>query len=80
VYPNKSKEGIFSVEVSTKTESNLALSLYDITGKTIYQTTPTAVKGLYTTKIGENLQLNSGIYLLNIILNNETTTRKLIVE
>jgi len=70
IFPNPSKNGIFQVEGIRK---NSQISIYDITGKSVYN------KTLSTQKINLS-NLNKGIYLIKIQENNVIFTEKLIIQ
>lgn len=71
VYPNPSRDG-WNIALPLSSE-NIQLALFDITGKEIMSL---PVNGQQTYFI-ENKPLPSGVYILKILLNNETVIKKI---
>ena len=80
VYPNPSKSGVFNVRISTTENSLVTLELFDVLGKSIYKEQLSNQIGARTIKIGEGLQLKTGVYILQVNSNGKTTNKKLIIE
>jgi hypothetical protein len=75
--PVRSK-AIISIEVSTR--SIAELSIFTESGKKIYQDSKTVSAGRNTITIPVKPEWTAGVYLLKIILNNETITKKMVIE
>jgi|GEM_PF-4008964 len=72
IYPNPNN-GQFVVE--TPSSSNVTISIVNIQGQVVYNTT------VVSTKTVVNLNsFNKGIYFVKLVSNNETVIRKIIVE
>lgn len=80
VYPNPSKSGVFNVRISTTENSLVTLELFDVLGKSIYKEQLSNQIGARIIKIGEGLQLKTGVYILKVNSNGKTTNKKLIIE
>jgi hypothetical protein len=80
VYPNPSKSGVFNIRISTKESSLVTLELFDVLGKSIYKEQLSNQIGARTIKIGEGLQLKTGVYILQVNSNGKTTNKKLIIK
>lgn len=80
VYPNPSKSGVFNVRISTTESSLVTLELFDVLGKSIYKEQLSNQIGARIIKIGEGLQLKTGVYILKVNSNGKTTNKKLIIE
>ncbi|MCY1235051.1 hypothetical protein D9M72_476550 [compost metagenome] len=77
IYPNPNK-GNFNVQFNSESNNEIKIAIYDISGRQIfnksYQNT-----GLFS----ENLQLNnvqSGVYLVNVIDGDRKEVKKIIIE
>lgn len=78
VYPNPSN-GEFTLHVNAELNSGLTVSMIDISGKTVYTENVGHVNGLFNKTF--NLQhLSSGVYTLNISLDQGTVRRKIIIQ
>ena len=77
VYPNPSK-GNFNVQFTNAEASKVQLSLYDISGRNIYNNTYDG-----NSYFNENVQLNSlqaGVYLLNVSNGKINQTKRIVIE
>jgi hypothetical protein len=77
VYPNPTM-GIFTVSLNLGSSSDASISVSDMTGNKIYQSTDKAVRSL-------NKQINlsaiaPGAYIVNIRTNEGTTNRQIVIE
>ena len=77
IYPNPNK-GNFNVQFNSESNNEIKIAIYDISGRQIfnksYQNT-----GLFS----ENLQLNnvqSGVYLVNVIDGDKKEVKKIVIE
>lgn len=78
VYPNPS-DGEFTLNLNAELSGNLQVSLVDLSGKTVYNEFLGQLNGTYSKTF--NLQhLASGIYTLNITLEQGTVRRKIIIR
>ena len=73
VYPNPSK-GHINIELNTQLK-NVELGIFDLYGKEVYRGT---LKNSHTSL--DNLNLGSGVYLLNFTSGKEQHSEKLIIE
>ncbi len=80
VYPNPSTNGVFNVSILSNEGTLEAMTLYNIVGKEIYSYPLQKINGQLEIKVGENLNLVSGVYLLRITIDGKTRTEKLIVN
>ncbi len=78
VFPNPAtSEATVAVELNN--ESNVAVNVTDLAGKTVYSTALNGVNG--TQKIAVNTAaLTSGIYMVNVNVNGVVSTQKLVVK
>ncbi len=87
------KNGIQEITVSPNPASSMAtlsvnallnseglLSISDINGKLVYRQSVTLNKGVNTIDMPVVQKLNSGIYMVQVSINNETMTEKLIIQ
>lgn len=78
-YPNPSKSGIVNLEYISKTDEEITISVFDVTGKLI-------VNQIQQISNGDNnlsfdfSELNTGIYIFKIGDERNPTHRKLIIE
>jgi len=78
-FPNPVNEEL-NVVLSSKTDGIYTVSLSTISGQTIYQASLSVKKGLTHTSIDAE-QLQSGLYLLNVISNGKKlATQKVVIE
>ena len=78
VYPNPSN-GVFEIKLNDNTKTATKILLFDISGKLVDSKDVSKNNLSENIAIGRN-NLSEGIYLLRIISNNETVTKKLIVK
>jgi arabinogalactan endo-1,4-beta-galactosidase len=82
LYPNPTKEGSFNLEFGLEKEGPISIEIFNIAGKKIYnKQVPSFNKGNHKIEFGKSdINLASGVYLLKVVTNELTQTRKLIVE
>ncbi len=76
ISPNPSKG---TVLLSLSTDSNVKVSLFDISGRKIYNNTYSNSDIIFTQELKFN-NLSKGIYLLNVESNGKKASKKLIIE
>lgn len=77
VYPNPN-QGVFNVNLSTTQPEEIQLSLFDMSGRTIWQCAPVNVSGAYTTTINLG-NLEAGAYLLQTKSGTESKIEKIVI-
>lgn len=79
VYPNPSASQA-NVSFSLKNETEVVISLTDITGKTVFTNNlGTLTTGVHKTTINTDV-LSNGVYMVNFVANGVVSTQKLIVR
>lgn len=78
IFPNPTN-GEFDVQLTLPLKGNLTFKLMDMQGRLIYIETKNQLPGFYETKIDLSNQAKE-IYLLQIITDNETITKKVVVN
>ncbi len=78
IYPNPSK-GNFNVSVSLNNSSNVMVTVFDLTGKTISVNTENFNAGINTMTINNNT-MAPGMYLVQIQSEEGTTTQKIEIK
>jgi len=73
IYPNPAPSGKVSVFISSKDNLTKKIAVFDVLGKQIYATVLTG-KELNISSLGK------GVYILKIIENNISETRKLVIK
>jgi subtilisin-like proprotein convertase family protein len=77
VYPNPNR-GSFNVQYNGSKENNTAISVYDMQGRMVYSTNAAPSGGLIIQPI--NLNVQAGVYVVNIIQGANKSTKKMVVE
>lgn len=77
-YPNPN-DGRFTVDISTGNESLLKVRIIDPDGAVVYEKSDQSTTGEYSFKIDLS-QKRKGIYLLQVIQNNSSLTKRIIIE
>ena len=77
VYPNPTN-GNLNLEIQTKADQTVAYELIDLVGRAI-RTNQTISNGNYSTTLDLS-DLESGVYLLKVNINGESTIRKIVLE
>lgn len=72
MYPNPVANGEFSINSSSNSERSV--QIYDMLGKQVYAKTVLASENVQVTN------LNAGIYILKVLEEGKTATRKLVIE
>lgn len=79
IYPNPSASQA-NVSFSLKNETEVVISLTDLTGKTVFTNNlGTITAGAHTTTINTDV-LSNGVYMVNFVANGVVSTQKLIVR
>jgi len=76
--PNPTSAEFFLL-INTNVSSKFNLEITDVTGRNVYRRDVEVENGFNNVSI-EDLKLNSGVYFVNLIYNNEKITRKLIIQ
>ncbi len=79
IYPNPNK-GIMSLRFELMKKENVQIQLVDLLGKTVYSKGLNLNSGEHEILIGNENQIQSGIYFCKLIINGRTLTQKIIVE
>ena len=78
VYPNPTRD-IFNVSFVSEEVQTLSIRVLNIVGEVIYEESLEEFVGEYTKKISLS-DYSNGIYILEIIDNNQSSTRKIILD
>ncbi|MFT4834961.1 MAG: hypothetical protein ACI83W_002221 [Marinoscillum sp.] len=78
-YPNSTADGNFRLKFKTPTDGELAVKIYNIDGKEVFNRYFEKFSGLYSERI-DLTQQKEGIYLLEITQEGKRLTRKIIVD
>ena len=78
VYPNPSAGSILTIELTTKDNLNLDVEILDITGKLLFRERLVSHIGINRYHIEPELK-TSGVYLLKIVENENSISKKLII-
>ncbi|MFN7313525.1 MAG: choice-of-anchor V domain-containing protein [Bacteroidota bacterium] len=78
VYPNPAQNSFF-VDFELANESNVSISLFGADGKLIKQLTNQKMNG-GTHSLVFNPEVKPGLYLVNIVANNQTISKRLIIQ
>ncbi len=80
VYPNPTS-GSTNIEFTLNDNSNIKYSVTDVTGRMVEQEKSLDLNpGFHKFTVNENQKLSQGIYMINIELNGQKMSRKLIIE
>jgi uncharacterized repeat protein (TIGR01451 family) len=79
IMPNPANNYVY-VNFLVKKESEVNIRLLDNTGKTVLLQKQKATKGNNTILLENLSQYNSGIYTLQLLINNEITSQKLVIS
>ncbi len=77
VYPNPSPDVTY-VDFSTKSQGIVVIELRDVSGRVVSTFSDEMSAGDHQYTINEKLE--SGIYMLNIIVGNQTTTKRVVIQ
>lgn len=78
VYPNPSN-GTFTLTFETKKQHSMRLNVTDLTGRVIWSEDVLSFTGKYSRNFS-NGGLAPGVYMLNVIIDGKTSTRKLVIN
>ena len=80
IFPNPTSSSA-TVEFTSPVNSNVAISVVDVTGRLVETSTFKAGAGVKSQyNVNANDQLNSGIYFVTISLDGQTVTKKVIID
>lgn len=77
IYPNPSN-GEFTIELNTNQLSNIEIEVRNLVGQIIYKRTTENLKGKNKIQINEDLE--SGVYLISVNINDKIITEKITIE
>ena len=82
IYPNPSKDGAFSLEFGLDQEGSADLTIANLSGRLIYNKEYVNLeKGNHKLQFKKgDVNLSAGIYILKLVTNDYTETRKLVVD
>lgn len=78
VYPNPARDQA-NINLNLESQENVTLQIVDIAGKIVRTKDYGQMVGSYTLPIGLN-DLGSGIYFVNLLIGDQSITKKLIIE
>jgi hypothetical protein len=70
----------FTVSISSPVQSKVAINLMDITGKLLYTKTTEALSSGFITITPDSKEISAGVYLVQVIVNGKSFTKKVIKE
>jgi hypothetical protein len=70
----------FSVSISTPAQSTVVINMLDVTGKLLYTKTTASVTNAVISVQPDSKKLAAGMYLVQVIINGKTITKKVIKE
>lgn len=80
IYPNPTSSSS-TLEFNSPVDSKASVSVFDVTGRVVEEASFTAIAGSLTKyEINRNSILKSGVYFVNLDLNGQKVTKKLIVQ
>lgn len=82
LFPNPSKDGTFNLEFKLKEAGNISLEIFDLLGQSIYKSQSKKMSnGTHIFQFHKSdMNLSIGLYVLQLVTNEFTEKRKLIVE
>jgi hypothetical protein len=78
VYPNPATNS-FNIAIALDQASDVQVEVTDLAGKVVHEQTLSAVNGTNKVSISSEA-FNSGVYMVNVTVNGNTTTEKLIIR
>lgn len=78
-YPNPSKSGILNLDYSSRSDDEIIISVFDVTGKLVDNQTQQISKGSNNLSVDFS-DLNTGIYIVKIGDERNFTHRKVLIE
>ncbi len=79
LYPNPAKDFV-QLQVKTTKEEKTDVKVLDISGKTVLTQQSRLVNGVTNISINNINTLTKGVYLIQLTVNNELVTKKLVIE
>jgi hypothetical protein len=80
IYPNPTSSSS-TLEFTSPIDSKAVVSVFDVTGRVVEEATFSATAGNLTKyQVNKNSTLRSGVYFINLDLNGQKVTKKLIVD
>lgn len=80
VYPNPTSD-VINLKIETNQAENLNVSIVDLTGKRVFETTLNNSNGTrYMTLTKDELELSNGVYFIQMAGENNTLTKKIVVQ
>lgn len=78
VYPNPSN-GTFTLTFETQKQHSVRLNITDLTGRLVYTEDVLSLNGKYSRNLA-GTNLSAGVYMLNLVIDGKTSTRKLVIN
>lgn len=78
VFPNPSN-GTFTLTFETKKQHSVSLNITDLTGRVVYTEDVLSLNGKYSRDFAST-NLSAGVYMLNLVIDGKTSTRKLVIN
>lgn len=78
VYPNPSN-GDFTLQIDANKAMNIEISIYDLSGKTVWNSTNTITFGTNEIRINAN-ELPAGAYIMQVVSNGKSFVNSLIID
>lgn len=78
LYPNPNK-GEFTVDFNSVSNNDVEIEVYDISGRKVYNNIYSNVESRFNETVSL-LNVQSGVYIMNVTQGSSTTSRKLIIE
>lgn len=78
VFPNPSN-GTFTLTFETKKQHSVRINVTDLTGRVIWSEDVLSLNGKYTRNFSSD-NLAAGVYMINVLTDGKTSTRKLVIN
>lgn len=80
IYPNPTSSSAV-IELTSPKDSKIDILVYDVTGRIVEQNSVNALAGVNSKyAVNSASKLNSGIYFVTLVINNNKITKKLIID
>jgi PKD repeat protein len=80
IYPNPTSSSAV-IELTSPKDSKIDILVYDVTGRIVEQNSVNALAGVNSKyAVNSSSKLNSGIYFVTLVINNNKITKKLIID
>ena len=76
IFPNPSKDGVFSIKFADNTAKDVKVAVVDMAGRIVYQTKGAANNSI----LNVNSKLAKGTYLVKVTTGSTSATEKLIIK